>query len=380
MKILITTDWYAPVVNGVVTSVLNLQTWLGRLGHDVRVLTLKSPRDATDQVPGTTWRIPSISAGRIYPNARLALMPWGSIMKEIEEWKPDIIHSQCEFSTFFYARHLAKKLNIPIVHTYHTIYEDYTHYFSPSAVWGKRLVGRFSRAICGKAAQVIVPSAKVQEILQGYGVTTPISVIPSGIDLEKFAGGDAEAIRHRLELGIQPGQKVCLYLGRMAKEKNLKELLRFFAHAAPENAVLLMVGGGPYLRELECYAQDLELGNRVIFTGEVPPGDVAGYYKAGDVFLCASTSETQGMTYAEALACGLPLLCRRDKCLAGIIYEDQNGWEYETQSQFSAYLNTLLQDDRRRLDMGLVSRQIAQELTARAFAAKVHGVYLRARR
>lgn len=379
MKILITTDWYAPVVNGVVTSVLNLQTWLGRLGHDVRVLTLKSPKDSHAQDQDTVWRIPSISAGRIYPNARLALLPWGHIMKEIEDWGPDIIHTQCEFSTFFYARHLAKKLNIPIVHTYHTIYEDYTHYFSPSAVWGRRLVRAFSRAICGKAAQVIVPSRKVADILEEYGVITPISVIPSGIDLDKFAQGETQAIQHRLELGIQPGQRVCVYVGRMAKEKNLKELLRFFAHTAPENAVLLMVGGGPYLRELEYYAQDLDMGSRVIFTGEVAPEDVAGYYKCGDVFLCASTSETQGMTYAEALACGLPLLCRRDRCLEGVIYDGENGWEYETQSQFAEYLAAILEDETRRLDMGLVSRQIAQDFSAKVFAAKVHGVYLRAR-
>lgn len=379
MKILITTDWYAPVVNGVVTSVLNLQTWLTALGHDVRVLTLKSPRDSEIQSQTGVWRIPSISAGKIYPNARLALLPWGSIMEEIEQWGPDIIHTQCEFSTFFYARHLAKKLNVPIVHTYHTIYEDYTHYFSPSVAWGRWLVKAFSRAICSKAAHIIVPSRKVADILEGYGIRQPISVIPSGIELDRFNTGNTEAIRHRRELGIQPGQKVCIYLGRMAKEKNLKELLRYFARCAPDNALLLMVGGGPCLRELECYAQDLELGNRVIFTGEVKPQEVAGYYKCGDVFLCASTSETQGMTYAEALACGLPMLCRRDKCLEGVVYDGENGWQYETLSQFKEYLQDILSDEARRLDMGLVSRQIAQDFSAKTFAARVHGVYLMAK-
>ena len=130
MKILITSDWYWPVVNGVVRSVMNLIEYLESEGHEVRVLTLsntiKSYKD------GKVYYVGSLSAEKIYPQARISNLLSKSHLKEIKAWAPDVIHSQCEFSTFMMARRIASDLKIPLVHTYHTVYEDYTHYFIPS--------------------------------------------------------------------------------------------------------------------------------------------------------------------------------------------------------------------------------------------------------
>ena len=160
MKILITTDWYAPVINGVVTSVLLLQRELERLGHEVRVVTLSNSLHTYRE--GSVYYMGSVSANKIYPGARLRMKRARSMMRELAAWRPDVIHSQCEFSTFRVAYVLSNHLGVPIIHTYHTVYEDYTHYFSPSRRVGRMMVSAFSRWICGRTACIVAPTAKVE--------------------------------------------------------------------------------------------------------------------------------------------------------------------------------------------------------------------------
>ncbi len=136
MRILITTDWYKSVINGVVTSVESLTQGLTTAGHEVRVLTLS--QDFHSSRVGNVYYIASVSAGMVYENARVKLMTLPEILRDIFAWKPDIVHSQCEFSTFGIARKIAYKCGIPLIHTYHTVYEDYTHYFCPSHTIGKK--------------------------------------------------------------------------------------------------------------------------------------------------------------------------------------------------------------------------------------------------
>ena len=171
MKILITTDWYTPAVNGVVTSVKNLQRELERRGHEVRILTLSQSLHSWSR-DGVT-AIGSVNAGRIYPGARLRTAMAGRWVRELMDWRPDVIHSQCEFSTFFLARRIAEELDVPLVHTYHTVYEDYTHYFSPSVRWGRCAVAAFSRWVAAQVDGMIAPTGKVRGLLQGYGRSLP---------------------------------------------------------------------------------------------------------------------------------------------------------------------------------------------------------------
>lgn len=145
MKVLITTDWYEPVVNGVVVSVLNLKEELQKAGHDVKILTLSHNHFSYKK--DDVYYISSWDVRRIYPQARVAFFIRSRYVKELVKWKPDVIHSQCEFSSFLFARHIAKKTGAPIVHTYHTIYEDYQYMFIKRKI-GKKIVKLYSRKFC----------------------------------------------------------------------------------------------------------------------------------------------------------------------------------------------------------------------------------------
>lgn len=335
MKVLITTDWYEPVINGVVTSVMNLSRKLRERGHEVKILTLS--RTYHSYIEGDVIYAGSIGMGCIYPQARVKIPTVaGNYMEMLLDWKPDIVHSQCEFSTFFLAKKIASELHIPIVHTYHTVYEDYTHYFSPQKAWGRNIVQLMTRKLANAVETLIAPSDKIRKILEGYQVSCPVEVIPSGISLEKYQACKEEDWREKIraQLGIPQDALVLVYVGRMAKEKNIEELLEYQQEAEKYGVILLLVGDGPHLPELKKKAEELKVTEHVIFTGMIAPEEVGHYYQAGDLFVSASISETQGMTYAEALAGGIPLLCRRDGCLEQVVTDDENGWQYDDREDF----------------------------------------------
>ena len=377
MKILITTDWYAPAVNGVVTSVKNLRRELEALGHEVRILTL-APDLRSEAAAGIT-RIGSIGAGRVYPGARLRTALAGRWVRQLVEWGPDVVHSQCEFSTFFLARRIAEELNVPLIHTYHTVYEDYTHYFSPSVRWGRRAAAVFSRWITGQTDCIIAPTGKVRQLLLGYGVTRPVVVIPSGIDLRRFRRPRdpmAETVL-RASLDIPADRTVLLFVGRLAAEKNVEELLAARKALGDKPVTLLLVGDGPHRPALEARAAELGLdAPDVIFAGQVPPDQVADWYRLGTVFVSASTSETQGLTYAEALAAGLPVLCRADPCLDGVIRQGENGWQYRTEEEFLRRVEEILDDPARAAELRPTAAASAEPFSAERFARRVERVYL----
>ena len=335
MKVLITTDWYEPVINGVVTSVMNLSRKLRERGHEVKILTLS--RTCHSYIEGDVIYAGSIGMGCIYPQARVKIPTVaGDYMEMLLDWKPDIVHSQCEFSTFFLAKKIASELHIPIVHTYHTVYEDYTHYFSPQKAWGRNIVQLMTRKLANAVETLIAPSDKIRKILEGYQVSCPVEIIPSGISLEKYQACKEEDWREKIraQLGISQDALVLVYVGRMAKEKNIEELLEYQQEAEKYGVILLLVGDGPHLPELKKKAEELKVTEHVIFTGMIAPEEVGHYYQAGDLFVSASISETQGMTYAEALAGGIPLLCRRDGCLEQVVTDDENGWQYDDREDF----------------------------------------------
>lgn len=376
MKILITTDWYEPVVNGVVTSVKTLTKELQRAGHDVRILTLS--RTFHSYREGQVYYMGSVGVGKVYPQARVKLPVPGKYMGELLEWKPDIIHSQCEFSTFFLAKKISLELNIPIVHTYHTIYEDYTHYFSPRKKWGKEITIRFTKRLSRQVNGMIAPSSKIKNILERYRVECPLWVIPSGIDMEWYKEKEGmewrEEIRNKFSIPLD--KTVLLYVGRLAKEKNVEELILYQKEAKKQSTVLMIVGDGPYRNNLEKQVRENGLSEYVVFTGMVPPSEVWKYYQAGDFFVSASTSETQGMTYVEALASGLPLLCRRDECLKGVVENGRNGWQYENRKQF---LDELAQWHRKTREEKEQFRQnaktFAEQFSAEQFYQRVVRIY-----
>lgn len=367
MKILITTDWYKPVINGVVTSVESLVKGLGMAGHEVRILTLSG--NIHSRKEGDVYYVGSVSAGVIYENARLKLIMPSNMMQDILEWKPDIVHSQCEFSTFRIAREVAYACRIPLVHTYHTVYENYTHYFCFSHAMGKKMAKVFSKKVLADVNAVIAPSEKIQVMLKGYGIDKAIYNIPSGINMEQYESPKSE-VRKKLResLGIRPDECILLYVGRLAREKNIEELFDFLAKMGPSQRMLL-VGDGPYRPELEKTADALGIRKQIIFTGMISPKQVPDYYAAGDIFVSASNSETQGLTYMEAMASALPLLCREDDCLKDVVVNGTNGRLYRTEEEFMRYFAQLKNDFCYRNQVGMLARQSIQErYSIQAFA------------
>ncbi len=376
MKILITTDAYDAMINGVAISVKTLYTALTESGNEVRILTLSQTHQSYKN--GDVYYIGSVPI-KIYPDARATLSFHNNLLDEIVEWKPDIIHSQCEFFTFIFARKLSRILDIPIVHTYHTLYEYYTHYFCPSKTLGKKIVAVGSKFICKRTDAVIAPTAKTADILENYGVDTPMSVIPTGLSLEKFkeTPDSVSSASLRAKLGIPEDVPVLLTLGRVAREKNIDFFLKQMA--APEmrktQAHLVIVGDGPDRERLECMVHNLHLKEAVHFTGMVKPDEVAAYYRIGDVFVSASQSETQGLTYIEAMACGLPLLCRQDQCLSAVLVSGKNGYAFESEDDFFENFSQVFQSKEHLKQLSSNAYQTAYYFSKEMFARRAIQLY-----
>lgn len=385
MKVLITTDLYVTETNGVVTSVRNLRDELVKLGHDVRILTLsgnlKSHKD------GHVYYIKSIPFGMVYPDVRMPISYRNDLIQELIDWKPDVIHSQCEFFSFQFARRISRKTGAPLVHTYHTLYEQYVPYLIPTKTLRKYLGKRISKKVVAVVSRrrlkhvdtVIAPTHKVERFLRQYGLPNPIRVIPSGISIDKYQYRmpAEERAERRRALGIPEDHQVLLNLGRLGTEKNLSELMRLFADLLQihRNLTFLIVGDGPAKADLEQQTRDLGIADHVVFTGMVPPSEVQNYYQLGDVFVSASTSETQGLTYIEAAANGLPLVCREDPCLDDVIEEGVNGYEYTAAEEFLREISSVLQDPHWRHTAARSSEEIAATFDKSCFAEKVEGLY-----
>lgn len=377
MKILITTDLFTTSTNGVVTSVRNLYEELTEKGHDVRILTLSGGRESYKE--DHIYYIKSIPIGFVYPDVRMPISYRNRLIKELIDWKPDVVHSQCEFFSFQFAQRIAKLTGAPIVHTYHTLYEQYVTYLMPGKFIGRQVVRQFSRLRLKKVKKVIAPTSKVEDALRGYGVKADIQVVPSGISLEQhhYRVSAEERAEKRRELGIPENHNVLLNLGRLGTEKNLSELLEYFAEALQHNRNLtfLIVGDGPDKAHLEKQAVELGIAGNVIFTGMVDPKEVQKYYQLADVFVNASTSETQGLTYIEAAANGLPLLCRKDPCLMDVIKDGVNGYEYTNTPEFISHLNDILMNPEWRKTASEQSEKIAESFDKEHFVESVEDIY-----
>lgn len=378
LKILITTDLYTTNTNGVVTSVQNLFDELTAKGHDVRILTISDTIHSRREGPVTYIR--SVSLEKVYPNVRMPLSYRHELIQDIIDWKPDVVHSQCEFFSYQFASRISRITGAPIVHTYHTLYEQYiTSYLIPSKRAGDFLAKFLSRKRLKRVKTLIAPTQKVENTLQAYGMGSAIEVVPSGISLAQHQQRLDPQVRleKRRALGIADENQVLLNLGRLGGEKNLGELLTFFAEARKENENLkfLIVGDGPARADLEKQARDLGIARHVIFTGMVPPSQVQEYYQLGDVFVSASTSETQGLTYIEAAANGLPLLCRQDDCLADVLQEGENGYEYTSAEEFLRAIDAMMSNPEWKEAASRRSEEIAASFDKKAFGDAIESIY-----
>ena len=347
MKILITTDAYFPMTNGVAISSEILYKQLKANGHDVKILTLSSNGKA--YISGDVYYL-SAKAINVYPDAKIIKFDVKSkIIKQIINWEPDIIHSQTEFSTMVVAKYIRRKLEIPQIHTYHTMYEDYLKYIMNGKVLKKNTMIRLTRCLMNSMDTVIVPTDKVKYKLSSYKIPEDnIEIIPTGIDTSKFNREITEEEKEYIlsQYNLSPKDKILVYVGRIAEEKNLKELMCFFKKALEEipEMKFLIVGGGPYLDTLYKIIKELDILESVRFTGMIDPDLVYKYYRLGTIFMTASTSESQGLTYLEAMASGCSVLCRQDLCINNLIIDGETGFTYTNEDEFLVALKKLLFD------------------------------------
>ena len=379
MNIGLFTDTYYPEINGVANSVYTLKMELENQGHNVYVFTTTTPGAPKHEY--NVFRVHSMPFV-FMKDRRVGMVYQRKLAALIRKLNLDIIHTNTEFSLRVFALIMAKELNIPLVHTYHTIYEDYTHYFAPIALLNNRAkaFARFyTRKCCNFVEEVIVPTKKVEELLTSYRVFRNINVIPTGIDLKKFYKGNftEEQIRQvRERFGITPEQKVILYLGRVSPEKNISELLKAMPRYMKqhEDVRFVVVGAGPDLENLKRLAEELKLQGKAIFAGEQPWDQIALYYQLGDVFVSASQSETQGLTYFEAMAAGLPVVAKKDPCLNEILRDGYNGYAFETQDEFLKNLDQVLYGND-GISYGHNSELVIKPYSTEEFAKSVVKVY-----
>ncbi len=382
MNIGLFTDCYYPQINGVVTSTMILKEELEKRGHNVTIVTVRVPGFQDDK-PGVL-RIPSIPF-RKWKEFRIGLIYPYSVIKKIKDLKLDIIHTQTEFSVCLMARLIARIMSIPVIHTYHTMYEDYTHYIAKRNI-NKRIATKLSKVgsklYLNECASVIAPSEKTKKALRQYGVTNHIEVIPTGIKLDNFKKGIYTKVQldvKRREIGILPDEKVILYLGRIAEEKSIDVIIKQMPYILEKRPAtrLIIVGDGPKRKELEALSAQLNVKNHTIFTGRVPWNETGLYYQLGDLFLSASKTETQGLTILEAMSAGVPAVVRNDDNIKNIITHGYNGMIFENDWDLAETVLKCIDDDYLMKELSDNGLKTAYNLSSEYFGYQVENLYLK---
>lgn len=334
MNIGIFTDTYFPQVSGVATSIQTLKEQLENKGHSVYIFTTTDPRVPEDAVEPNVFRFGSV-AFVSFKDRRIAVRGLFQALEVAKNLKLDIVHTQTEFSIGYIGKFVARSLHIPTVHTYHTMYEDYLHYVMNGHLLKPYHVRQMTRAFLHHDAGVIAPTDRVLETLAGYGVSSPIRVIATGVNLESFAKTPVRDVRAELGLSDVP---VLISLSRVAFEKRIDKVIDAMPRIIKSvpDAVLLVVGDGPARASLEEQAETLDIADHVRFIGEVRHEEVPLYYHAADIFLSASDSEAQGLTYLEAMAAGTKVLALSGEYTDTLLNDPSLGRTFSTPSEMAA--------------------------------------------
>ncbi len=377
MNIGIFTDTYYPQINGVVTSTRMLEKELNKLGHKVYIFTTSNPNVKSPAF--RTFRLPSMPFVFL-PSHRLAVLYSPKILLAIKRLNLDIIHTQTEFPLGILGKAVSKMYGIPLVHTYHTMYEDYVHYIANGHLITPKMAKEFSKIFCNSSKVVIVPTEKVEFFLREYGVSKPIEIIPTGIDFEPFKKSNyepREISRLKSQLGIEPADKVIVSIGRIAKEKSIDVVVNQIPKLIEKipNAKFVIVGGGPLKNTLEKLVAELNIEKNVIFAGEQPWSTIGKFYQLGDLFISASVTETQGLTFAEAMAAQIPVVAKKDKSLEGLIKDKVTGYFFEKNEDLADLLYHVLSHQEEAEQIAQNALSSIEYLSSENFGKAVENVY-----
>ena len=348
MRIAMFAEFYEPVINGVVTHVKLLAEGLRSLGHEV--LIVAGDTDCAHHYIDENGVLHCPAAKSV---RRLYGYPIASPISRhrrimIKEFRPDIIHIHTEFSVGQSGIMIAKSLNVPIVYTMHTMYDEYVYYIAPKTLSrpAMKLARQYLLHVAGNAEAITGPSRKVEEYCREIGVKTPVRVINNAAELSSFAPGnvsEGEKAALKKQLGIGEDECVAVFVGRLGREKSVDVLLGFWHEAVlPSDRLrLVIVGDGPVRAELEAQAEDLGLAGQVIFTGRVEHEDIPPYIAIGDVYVTASLSDTNSISMLEGMAGGLPVLQLTDPLNADQVVNGINGFSFNDAEEMAGYLRKI---------------------------------------
>jgi len=349
MRIVIFSDTYPPEINGVATSARNLFRTLNYHDEEALVVTT-NPFDTEFSFEEGIMRMPGLEMKKLYGYVVTSLYN-STCMRLLKEFQPDVIHIQTDGTVGQFGFMAAASLHAAIVYTFHTMMEDYTYYatrghFDRAA---RGIVRQYVRYKSHEADEFITPSEKIREYMRSIGVDAYINIIPTGID---FAAYKKENIDQKKVLALKnkyhlnSGTYTILSLGRVAKEKSIDVCLRgysiYLSKHPSSRTRFLVVGGGPAVGELEELAAKLKIADKVTFVGPVNPDDTPLYYSLGDLFVSASTTETQGLTFMESMASSIPLFARYDDTLTGMIKDGENGFFFFDESDMAEKLEAIV--------------------------------------
>lgn len=382
MHILMISDVFFPRINGVSTSIATFSESLQALGMSISLIAPDYPEAAPHAGNGellqrriASRRVPFDPEDRLMSMRRTK-----EAVLALHARRPiDLIHVHTPFAAHLAGIAAARQLRVPILATYHTLFEEYLHHYLPVAPrWLTRNLARqISRLQCNQLDAVIVPSRAMHERLQDYGVNVPTHVVPTGIPLDRFADHNREEFRARL--GIAPGRPVALFVGRVAHEKNIDFLIEAIAaarSACPE-VLLLIAGEGPARPSLEAMTRARGLQSSVCFVGYLERrAELPACYAAADVFVFASRTETQGLVLIEAMAMGLPVVALSAMGTRDLL-ERGRGCVVpaDDPADFGARLASLLGNPVQRARLGAEAREHAQEWSDMAMAVRLRTLY-----
>ncbi len=371
-------DVYFPRVNGVSTSIQTFRREFRRLGHDIRVV-------APDygQVTADEDGISRVWSRRVLFDPEDRMMRPRSLSRQLAALNGhafDLVHIQTPFVAHYAGLRLARRWGVPCVETYHTFFEEYLfHYLPvlPKNAW--RAVARLlSRRQCNHLDGLVVPSRAMREILAGYGVRTPMRVIPTGMPGDAFQEGDGAAFRARLDIAV--GQPTLVFVGRVAFEKNIEFLLRVVGElrrTTHPDVVLIIAGEGPAEDRLRRLGTELGLDANLRFAGYLPRGvELNSGYQAGDAFVFASRTETQGLVLLEAMSLGVPVVSTAVMGTCDILAAGRGALVAEEDvAQFATQVRRVLDDPELRQRLSAEGRDYARQWAAEGPAQALLAFY-----
>ena len=386
MNIAVFTDTYPPFINGVSTSTFNLVKTLKEHGHNVLLITTRHDDGKLEYKDGIVY-IPGIELKKIY-GYRLTKFYSRKVIQILKSWHIDVIHNQTDVGVGQFSRIAAHRLKIPSVYTYHTAYEDYTYYAVHGLLdrFAKHLMRGYAKIIAKGCTEFITPSQKTKDYMRSVGSDIYVNVVPTGIDFALFDEKNIDKNRQeqfKKDHHIGPNTKVFLILGRVAKEKSMDYSIRGFAkyhQKHPNDDIkMIVVGDGPQKNELELLTHELKIDHLVDFIGKVPAEEVPFYYHLADIYTSASITETQGLTFMEAMASKTLVLARFDANLSDTIIDGETGFFFTSEEGFVEKVERIFDLSKVEKDTIIkTAYEKADMYSIERFYTNIIGVYRRA--